>query len=145
MMTETFPIPWMEPEKVREHADRFLGEYHPDLTFPVPIEEIAEFQLGLIFATVSDLKDEYDIDGFLSADLTTLYIDEFIYLQRENRSRFTVAHEIGHFVLHPQASIVHAPKTRDEWKAYVRSVPDRNRRSMEWQSNSFGGVDPRSD
>lgn len=130
-MTKTFSVPWMEYDDIREHANQFLSNYHPDLTFPVPIEEIAEFQLGLYFAPVPKLMDLYDVDGFLSSDLTTIYIDEFIYLHRPNRSRFTVAHEIGHIVLHPQAYEAVTPNTSDEWKEYIKSMPDRNRRSME--------------
>lgn len=82
-MTKTFSVPWMEYDDIREHANQFLSNYHPDLTFPVPIEEIAEFQLGLYFAPVPKLMDLYDVDGFLSSDLTTIYIDEFIYLHRQ--------------------------------------------------------------
>lgn len=81
-------------------ADNFLKSYYRSLLLPIPIEEIAEQKLGLTILQEIDLKKNYDVDGFLTSDLKTIFLDFNMYLRYENRTRFTIAHEVGHFVLH---------------------------------------------
>lgn len=87
-------------KRIGEIANQFLTTYHPYLSLPIPIEEIAEQKLNLRIHEQMNLKKDYDVDGFLTSDLTTIFIDFNLYMNFENRSRFTIAHEIGHFVLH---------------------------------------------
>ncbi len=47
-----------------------------------------------------DLKKNYDVDGFLTSDMENIFIDFNLYMNFENRTKFTIAHEIGHFILH---------------------------------------------
>lgn len=62
---------------------------------PVDVEEIAEFLNIRIF--YEDLDE--DVSGFLAVECgnATAVINKN---QHPNRQRFTIAHEIGHFVLH---------------------------------------------
>lgn len=94
------PIQHLSYKKIGQIADEFLNNYHPGLSLPVPIEEIAEQKLMLKIIQKVNLKKEYDVDGFLASNLTTIFIDFNLYLNYENRTRFTIAHEIGHLVLH---------------------------------------------
>lgn len=87
-------------KRIGEIADQFLSQYHPGLSPPIPIEEIAEQKLKLKIREQINLKKNYDVDGFLLSDLTTIFIDLDLYIKFENRTRFTIAHEIGHLVLH---------------------------------------------
>jgi len=77
---------------------------HPPDLVPVPIEEILEFDLGIVPCPQKGLLQEIDVDGFLSKDLKRLFIDADVYNdpRQENRLRFTCAHEIGHLVLHKE-------------------------------------------
>ena len=88
--------------KIGQIADEFLKKYHPGLLLPIPIEEIAEQKLKLKIKEKTDLKKDYDVDGFLLSDLTTIFLDLNTYLKYENRTRFTIAHEVGHLILHSE-------------------------------------------
>jgi hypothetical protein len=57
----------------------------------VDIETIVEFELGLNIFPFPNLQTTFDIEGFISGDLTVIYVDEFIYHQRPARYRFTLA------------------------------------------------------
>lgn len=86
--------------KIGQIAKEFLKKYHPNLSIPVPIEEIVEQKLNLKIIQQMGLKRDYDVEGFLISDFTTIFVDFDMYLKHENRTRFTIAHEVGHLVLH---------------------------------------------
>lgn len=81
-------------------ADNFLQNYHSHISLPIPIEEIAEAKLNIEIIPVKDLRKNYDVDGCLDSTLSRIFIDYSLYLENEHRSRFTIAHEMGHLVLH---------------------------------------------
>ncbi len=88
-------------DEIREQAEDFRQKFvHPADLVPVPIEEIIEFDLQLNIWPIENLLQTIDIDGFLSQDLQTIFVDKTIYMDsRYNRRlRFTYAHEIGHLV-----------------------------------------------
>ncbi len=72
-------------DEIRNHADHFLIQYHPGMEIPIPIEEIAEFQMGLNIVPIPGLLRAFDVDGFTSSDLFNIYVnriqDEDISLQ----------------------------------------------------------------
>jgi hypothetical protein len=68
------PVPILSYDELRVRAARFLDAHHPTGVIPVPIEEIAEFQLGLDIVPTPGLHKGFDIDAFISSDLRTIYI-----------------------------------------------------------------------
>lgn len=103
--------------EIEAAAAAFLQKYHPSFTIPIPIEDIVELQLKLNIVPHKGLKNNYSVDGFLSSDLTELHIDEDDYMGSTNRSRFTLAHEVGHLILH-SAEVVKC-STIEEWKTII--------------------------
>lgn len=87
-------------ENLRRLAARFLEAYHPPATIPVPIEEIVEFRFKIDIVPFPELQAAFEVDGFISSDLRTVYVDEFVWEQRPGRYHFTLAHELAHVVLH---------------------------------------------
>jgi Zn-dependent peptidase ImmA (M78 family) len=71
-------------------------KHHPNWTVPVPVEELAR-EVGII-----DLVD-LEVDGFEGALKTDIEKTQGIILiktgVREDRRRFTIAHELGHFLM----------------------------------------------
>lgn len=101
MATKTSPPKWSY-NKIREFSDQFLKEYCPQLTLPIPIEEIVELKIGIRISTIKYLKQKYDIDGFINSEFNEITIDDDVFNQFEKRSRFTIAHELGHKILHSE-------------------------------------------
>lgn len=122
--------------KIEDAANEFLAKHHAEGTVPIPVDYILEFELGLDVVTHRDLFQKESIDAFLSSDFTELHIDEDHYLGQTNRSRFTIAHEIGHFVLHKE--IVSKCKTIEDWKALILGA-GKERDIYEYQANDFAG------
>lgn len=127
--------------ELEQEAQTFLAKHHGCGTVPVPIEYIVEFELGLEIRPVRGLKDRFNIEGFLSTDLTTIVVDERTMGSYPNRYRFTLAHEVGHYALHSGfiASIAAKSKSIGSWKSAVQSVSPQDYGMLEYQAYAFAG------
>ena len=125
------PIQHLSYKKIGQIADEFLNNYHPSLSLPIPIEEIAEQKLKLKITQIANLKKDYDVDGFLTSDLTTIFIDLNMYLNFESRTRSTIAHEIGHLILHKEVF----------QKLNINSVEKLNYISTELTNEEYGWLE----
>lgn len=122
-------------------ADEFLTKNNPADILPVPIEEIAESQLGLTIVPVSRLKSDYDVDASLDSKLTTVFIDYDLYSDRryENRSRFTLAHEIGHLVLHSSIFSSFTINSPEDLLLISKLISEEDYKWLELQAFMFAG------
>lgn len=125
--------------KIGEIANQFLADYHPSLEPPIPIEEIAESKLGLTITQEMNLKKDYDVDGFLTSDLTTIFIDFNLYMKHENRTRLTIAHEIGHLIIHRKLFQDLNINSIKDLNSMIEQVTDEDYRWLEYQAYSFAG------
>jgi hypothetical protein len=137
---EVFHVPYLSYEDIRHAADTFLRQYHASGTVPVPIEEIIEFQLQIDIVPLPGLEEAYHIVGFTSHDLREISIDEYVYAHQPGRYRFTLAHEVGHRVLHAPLYAVQQFRSTDEWKQFIQRVPELEYKWLEWQANCFAGL-----
>ena len=133
-------IPHLTYNQLRAAAEAFLKRYHPSKKVPVPIEQMIEFQMGLDIVPLPGLLEAYDVDGFTSSDLSEISVDQFVYEHRPTRYRFTLAHEVGHVVLHADLFKAHRFRGIEAWKRFLMGVPELDYRRLEWQAYSFGGL-----
>ena len=132
-------IPVLSYEDIRRHADAFLQQYHPSRNIPVPIEEIIEFQLDINIVPLPGLYQGFEVDGFTSSDLKNIFVDDS-YNSRPRRYRFTLAHEVGHVVLHKNVYRKANFGGIQEWKDFINSISDQGHRWLEYHAYAFGGL-----
>jgi uncharacterized protein DUF955 len=92
-------------ELLAEFDDKYgLGEVPPS-----PVEEIAGSLLLLDVVEVDDIRavdgapqDAGRISSMLTTTNRTIWVDRFESERSQGRRRFTVAHELGHWLLHAQ-------------------------------------------
>jgi len=133
-------IPVYSYEDLRKKADEFLREHHPSGNIPVPIEEIVEFDFSINIVPVLGLQREFEVEGFTSGDLKNIYVDEYVYTDRITRYRFTLAHEIGHVVLHRHLYDAHKFKSIQGWKEFINSMTEEEHSWLEYQGYAFAGL-----
>lgn len=124
---------------IRSLSENFLREYHPKLSIPTPIEEIAELQLNIKLNTVINLKQKFDIDGFIHSNFKEITIDDYVFNTYEERTRFTIAHEIGHSILHKNIYNKFNIKTKEEYRKFQNSIPNEDQKWLEIQAHIFAG------
>ena len=134
------------PEKlsmaqIREIAEKFRKDYIFNYSIPVDIERIIELTMGIYIIPVKSLQHDCDMEGFISRDFKSIYVDEALYTDDRyyKRVRFTIAHEIGHFVLHRSNIDMVRFLSDDEWKAFRINLQDEPLRWFETQASEFAG------
>jgi Zn-dependent peptidase ImmA (M78 family) len=106
-------------EKIEKEAARVAREAGVEGVFPVPLEQIAKW-LGY---TPLTFDGEDDLSGAIQHENKQIFVNRRHHVTRQ---RFTMAHEIGHAVLHgDQGSILDYRKTMNS--------PDRK----EMEANRF--------
>ncbi len=133
-------IPVYSYEDLRKKADEFLREHHPSGNIPVPIEEIVEFDFKINIVPVLGLQREFEVEGFTSGDLKNIYVDEHVFTDRVTRYRFTLAHELGHIVLHRNLYDKHRFKSIHGWQEFVNSISEEEHSWLEYQGYAFAGL-----
>lgn len=103
-------------QRIEERAEAVLAavpEYIWDgRRLPVPVENIADDEFSLLVRDVEDLsvapdcppiQPGHSLSGLLLADRREIWVNADEARQWPPRRRFTIAHELGHWVLHQNA------------------------------------------
>ena len=141
------PDIWISPPRlswsfIREKAEEFRSRYVGSVySIPVPIIEIVELTFKLEPIPIRGLMEKIDIDGFITKDLKNICIDYDIYMdpRRENRLRFTYAHEIGHLILHEKEIRETTFRTPEDWIHFREDFLEDDLNWFESQAYEFAG------
>lgn len=136
-----FKAPFIPKERIWQEADRLRAAHPAGRELPVKVLDLAEFDLHLDLVPVNGLREQLDIDALLMGDLKSILVDKrsFMSPRLEYRLHFSVAHEIGHLILHRDiyAGLQHS--TAAEWFDYISAIPDVQYGWVEWQAYEFAG------
>lgn len=98
-MATTEPRFYIRKQAIQNLVIDLLNKFDLYDTTPVPVEDIVQ-QLGIELQYIANTDDQ--LSGFIYRDTTTgktiLGVNAG---HSENRQRFTIAHELGHYLLHP--------------------------------------------
>jgi hypothetical protein len=140
IVPEEFRAPYITRQKAWAEADRIRSEFWPTGTLPVEVEEIL-WKVGLRLEPLQSLKESGDVDALLRGDLVTIIVDRDEYMEDRwlNRIRFSIAHELGHFVLHSDVYQGISHSSVEEWIEFVQRVPEDQWGFMEQHAYEFAG------
>ena len=133
-------VDFLSYDKIAREAYRFLLEFGFENSVPVPIENIVEYNLKADIVPIPGLQRIYDVDGATSSDLSTIYVDDFVYANRPTRYRFTLAHEAGHIYMHEKYFKQHNFDSIDGWKEFQAQIDEKDYSTLEFQGYAFGGL-----
>jgi hypothetical protein len=136
-----FKAPYNPKERIWQEADRLRAAHPAGREIPVKVLDLAEFDLGLELVPVDGLREQLDIDALLMGDLKAILVDKraFMNPRLEYRLRFSVAHEIGHLILHRDIYGGLKHTSAAEWFDYISAIPDVEYGWVEWQAYEFAG------
>lgn len=121
-------------------ADKFLKTYHSSLTLPIPIEDIVERKMGIAVVVVPGIKSLLGVDAFISADFTQITIDENSFIKFPERTKFSIAHEIGHLILHKSWYEKYGPKNFEDYLTFHDRIENQVYKYIEIQAHTFAGL-----
>lgn len=132
-------VPYLSDAYIASVACSFLKKN--DLaSIPINIEYIIEFKHGMDIVPLPGLQSWFDIEGFSTSDFSTIYTDQFVYEQRPYRYRYTLAHELGHKVLHQEYLSKLKFSSISEWVNVVDQLDPADHSKMEYQAYTFAGL-----
>lgn len=135
------PVRYLSYEDLREQADSVLARHASSGQIPIPIEHMVEFGYGITIIPLPGLQVVHEVDAFLSRDRATVYVDNSVIEHRSpNRYRFSLAHELGHFLLHQDVYSMVSFSTAEEWKRIIHEMSEKDREWLEWQAYAFAGL-----
>jgi len=125
-------ITFLENEKIEAIADKIRLKNWGN-SIPVDVELLAE-RLGLTLTPIPGLSKLAGQEAFLTGSL-----DEIILEDDSNyfRTRFSIAHELGHFILHSEQIKSLRAVSYDEWKQTILEMPASIWSRAEIQAHEF--------
>lgn len=140
-------------QTIEEEAIKLLHQYGRQYGLvtipPIPIEEIVECTLDLSFE-FDDLRGMFNCPDVLGASwleekrvVIDQSLDPSVFPDKEGRYRFTVAHEVGHWILHAPAILAkkQQPTLFDmsDGKPSLICRSSSAKEPKEWQADFFAG------
>ena len=149
MQLQAIKVPFLAPAQIESAARELLAKYtrwkEEELKPPIDVDEIVEGYLELDFE-VTDLKEVIGIGDVLGAtwfDEKRVCVDSSLE-GNEGRFAFTVAHEIGHWLLHrPIIEMekvtlpLFAGKPGEDPKPALVCRTQAKKQPAEWQADQF--------
>lgn len=138
-------VPYLTLKEIERSADELLAQYsaaHGALGGAIDVDFVIERMLGLELA-VMDLKGllgNPDVLGATVVDQERVYVDQSLE-KNPGRFSFTLAHEVGHWVLHRPHLATHPEGSAlFDLSEFVEpqpaTAPGRKPR-VEWQADQF--------
>ena len=131
----------LSTKDVQEIAEEFRNKYIGNEDIPVKIESVMQSAMGMHPIPTEGLYKDCGIDGFMSKDFKTVYVDEDYYVSdiHYKRVRFTLAHELGHRILHYDVQSAITFKSEKEWLDFINDMSEKELSWFEWQAKEFAG------
>ena len=133
-------VPWISKEKVALKATELINGFQAlakyDVKPPIPLEDIIERYLGLRLL-YNDLTRVFgkEVLGAVYVEAKAICINERLFeSSSEGRLVFTIAHEVGHWVLHRQ--YIEAQE-KNASKQVIVSKKGNSKDTIEWQADYF--------
>lgn len=132
-----FQVPPLSIDKITATADLFrrsLGITEDRF----PLVEVVEHGIPTLWEDftlhVREASEMGSAHGLTFPEKAEIWLRDDVYqgvLEHQGRDRFTLAHELGHLLLHNGISMARSMKKPSELKPYENS---------EWQANTFAGA-----
>jgi len=137
-------FPFIPKKRLERRAQELISAYETatgrPVKPPIPVEIILESHLGLglEIADLKTLLDKKDVIGATWIPEKKVVIDSSLEQGPRGRFYFTVAHEIGHWVLHRE--LIQEMVMREDVRSAVVCRDSESRKSGEWQADYFAGA-----
>lgn len=131
-------VPFIDNKIISRKADLFRNKFWED-SLPVDIEYIIDVKLKINIIPSPDLYKACNTDALIASNWKSLYIDKYKYLdeRQQNRLRFSLAHEIGHFILHKDLYQNCAINDARTFHSFFNKISSEQYGYLEAQANKF--------
>ncbi|EKE21650.1 MAG: hypothetical protein ACD_7C00163G0003 [uncultured bacterium] len=129
-------VSFISNEEIKNKADNFRLKYWRN-EIPVGIEEIVELKLKISIIPIPNLMSQCGLDAQITSDFSSIYVDQRNYENETSRFRFSLAHELGHLVLHKIFYEALNISSMDEVYEFIYEIDADEYSYLETQANKF--------
>lgn len=135
---KSFKVPYLSRLEIKRQADLFRQRFWND-SIPIDIEKIIDVRLKIDIVPVPELQKFCDVDALIASNHRLIWVDKSKYIDErfQNRLRFSLAHEIGHFVLHKEVYKSLNIKIINDLYKSIEGIPQIQYGFLESQANNF--------
>lgn len=136
---KNFRSPFIDYKLIKEKADAFRKKYCGNI-IPVDIEKTIE-KIGIDIIPIPNLERLCNTDAFIASDWKSIQVDNEKYMDDRyyNRLRFSLAHELGHLLLHKLLYASLAILNLEDYYRFLSEVSGIEYSKIETQANKFAG------
>ena len=131
-------VPYLSNTEIESRAEQFRKKFWNNKV-PVDIESIIDIKLELNVIPIPGFLKLANTDTLITSDWKSIYVDNDEYMdeRRHNRLRFSLAHEVGHFILHKKVYSSFNIKNLRNYYKLIRGIPSKQYGYLETQANKF--------
>lgn len=137
MKYKNIVVPFIGNSQIKKMADEFRMRYW-GTDIPVEIEEIIEIKLKIKIIPIPNLMAQCGVDAQITSDFSAIYVDQKNYEDDTNRFRFSLAHELGHYILHEKFYRSLKISNFADIEAFINEINPEEYSHLEVQANKFG-------
>lgn len=136
------PRPVLGWKEIAQQARAFAIEYKlAKRDFPLDVEEIAEFDLGIEIRLCPGVLEDFGSPAQIAPGdkHPIITVDAEQYRQQTSFYRYSVAHEIGHYILHRKwlEKVWQLISSVEKWKQVILTQSEDDYQWMEGQAEEF--------
>ncbi|MBK6734152.1 MAG: ImmA/IrrE family metallo-endopeptidase [bacterium] len=136
---DSINAPWIRKEAIYARAEALLDE-HGLGNDPVEADYILETVFGAEIVVAEDLFRTTSVHAFVAGGCRQVFVDYETTVRDPAWYNYSLAHEVGHLVLHPQVFEAATHKTRAEFDAFRRKIGQDTYSKLEQQAHLFAGA-----
>ena len=131
-------IPFFDYDTIDKRADEFRKKYNKNRV-PIDIEKLIEIDLEIDIIPTENLKSICGTDALIQSSWKSIYVDKKIYTDERylGRYRFSVAHEMGHLILHKNIYSKLGIESLKDYYNFLENFPSREYDYLEGQAHKF--------
>ena len=135
--------PYLPFQQIAARVEDLRQNYSSLSIIPVNIEDFVEFDLGIELIPQQGVRKTIGADAYITRDFKSIVVDYDYFNSSKmlSRTRFSIAHELGHLFLHKEFYISQYPiDSAQEWFDVTRNFHDTVAHCLEWQADTFASL-----
>lgn len=132
-------VPWITKDDIFARAEALLDE-HELGDAPVEADYVLESIFDIEIVVADELYRTTSVHAFVAGGCRQVFVDREITLRDPAWYNYTLAHEVGHLVLHRQVFAAATHRTRAEFEAFRRRIGTAAYGRLESQAHLFAGA-----
>ncbi|MDW7762058.1 MAG: ImmA/IrrE family metallo-endopeptidase [Acidobacteriota bacterium] len=139
-MAGTTRLPFIPYDELRIIVADYMDKCGINKDIPIDVEFLLDNAYQINIIPFPSLFKGFGINAFMSNDFSKMYVDEYLYSNLEPQYRFTIAHELGHMILHTEWYRQFRIENIASYLEYLSGVREEDYRILETQASNFAGL-----